>query len=247
LQLAPAAQSDTATISGVGVLFTARTVEDGLAIGQTIEHPLIGDVAATQSSPRGAHAFVTIGFPWQPGGFSGVNERGVAVAAAPAARPLHAPLAAPAETLFDDTLARAGTLDEALALLTVPRDGLAGRILVAADDGEQTHAVLVEVGPNPVVLDLVPIDVIQRDAAAPSAEEARIARLLRGLSGAALSDVEDIASDRDRRAAESDLVLGPETRACIVFVPRAREMRVMAPDSGRPREFQRYIAGGEGS
>ena len=247
MQIAPAAQTGAVSISGVGVLFSEHTMEDGLTIGQTIEHPLIHQVAATQSSPRGGHAFVTVGFPWQPGGFGGVNARGVALAAAPTSRPSQAPLTLPAEALFDDTLARAGTLDEALALLTVPREGLNGRLLVAADDGTQTQAVLVEVGPNPVVLDLVPIDVVQRDAAAPSAQEARIARLLRGLKDAVPADIENVVSDRDRRAADTDRVLGPETRACVVFIPRDREVRVMSPDNGHPREFQRLIAGGEGS
>jgi hypothetical protein len=247
MQLSPAEQTETFSVSGVGVLFTAEMFADGLAIAQTIEHPLLRDVGATQSSPQNGHAFVTVGFPWQLAGFGGVNERGVVLAAAPQARPLNAPLAAPAQTLFDETLARAGTFDEAIALLTVPRDGLGGRLLVAADDGDRTHAVLVEIGPNPIVLDLVPIDVIQRDAAAPSTEEARIARILRGSNDLHAEDIEGIVSDRDRRADDGDRVLGSETRACIVFVPRDREVRVMAPDSGVPREFQRFIAGGEGS
>jgi hypothetical protein len=119
--------------------------------------------------------------------------------------------------------------------------------LVAVDDGRQSSAVVVETGPTPIVLDMLPVDVIHRDPAAPTANEARVSRLLRGLNDATLQDAESIASDRDRRAAETDHVLGPTTRACAVFVPRKREVYVMAPDGGQPRVFQRFVAGGEGS
>ncbi len=247
MQLAPVEETGGAHVSPIGVLFTLDTTANGIVVGQNIDYPQPIQMAVAQSSPRGGHAFVTIGFPWQPAGYGGVNERGVVLAAAPSARASNRSLAAPAETLFDDTLARAGTMEEALALLTVPREGITGRVLVAVDDGRHSSAVLVETGPIPVVLDMVPVDVIHRDAAAPTAKEARVARLLRGSNAATLQRAQDIASDRDRRAAETDRVLGATTRACAVFVPRERELYVMVPDGGQPRAYQRFVAGGEGS
>jgi hypothetical protein len=247
MQLAPAESAGDELISGVGVLFSAASESDGLLIGQTLRWPGTAPAAVTQATPRQGHAYAIAGMPWHMSGACGINERGIVLAAAPSARSTESAISAPAEVLFDETLRRAGTLDEALAILTIPRDGFRGRILVGSVERGLTQPVIVEVGPVPVVLDMAPTDIIHRDAIAPQADEARVARLLRGLSAPTAADFERIVSDRDRRAQEGGRVLTPHTRACVVLVPASREMRIMAPLDGEPREFERVRVGGEGS
>ncbi len=243
MQLATANQPRESASWPIGVLFSGASDSDGLMIGLTIENADSTIVTIAQSSPRGGRAYVSLGLPWQSVGSCGVNDRGVVIASAPARREADAPLAVPVEALFDEVLSAAESLDEAVALLTVPRDDVVGRVLVGSD----SHAVLVESGAFPVVLDMLPLDVVHRDAAAPTAQEARIARLLRGSHAQSPADFERIAADRDRRAAAADHVLGSHTRASVVLVPRAREVRVMVPANGEPAAYHRVVAGGGGS
>jgi hypothetical protein len=246
-QLTPAARAEGVFVSAVGVLFTVRDTGAGFLAGQTLEWPADTPIAVTQARPRAGFGYVSVGLPWQTAGVCGVNERGLAVAAAPWSRAADDAMTVPAETLLDDVLTRAGSFDEALALLTTPRDHVAGRLLVGFDNGDTPRSAVVEVGPSPGVVETASGQILVRGADTSRTVETRVSSLLRGLGAGTAEDFERIAADRDRRAPEGARVLNGQTRACIVLVPRAREIRVMAPDRGGPREYRRVRAGGDES
>ncbi len=234
-QLAPS--SDMAAPVGlVGVAFGMESSDTGVVIGQSIEWPVPVRPVVVRVKPKSGHAHVVVGLPWHVGGAAGVNDRGVAVAVATRRGGSSAAITVPAETVVTEVLAQAGSFDEALALLSVPRPDVSGRVLVAFDDGSRSQTAMVEVGASPLVV----IDPAAADVAAgpATARDLRVRTLLDGSSAPASVHAERILSDRDRRAEDGDRILNAQTRACVVLVPRRLELRVMAPDAGAPRTFE---------
>jgi len=244
-QIAPS--SDATTPAGpVAAAFAMQTDANGIVIGQSIEWPNSIQPIVTQVKPKSGHAYAVVGFPWQLGGLAGMNERGLAIAVATPRGGLNATMAVPAEAVMAEVLAHAGTFDEAVALFSVPRADLGGRVIVVFDDGNASQSALIEIGVSPTVfLNPVSADfVVDQNRLAP--REARIQGLLIGSDAPVFADAERILTDRDRRAAEPDRLLNSQTRACVVLVPRLREMRVMAPEAGTPRAFDGVsLRGGE--
>jgi len=229
---------------------------DDLVVGRNLdwpgdEQPIVADVR-----PAAGHRFIQIGFPWNVGAFTGMNDAGLVLCAERVAM-LGNPASegAPIEFVLRDLLQTCGSLDEAVAELQT-RENLRGyHVLAAAPSGALGALEPVQGGSGAAacVLEFGATVELRRQTEglllgadpgsdrvdeAAKARYARVAELLAEEHIIAPAEIRETLVDADPLQAGNARIWNEDTKYGVVFEPGARRFHVSFPDaSGAPGEY----------
>jgi hypothetical protein len=192
----------------------------------TPEIPVIVD-----NRPTGGRRFVTVGFPWSAGAFTGMNDAGV-VLSVERVESLGEPSldVPPIELLLSDILQRAADASSAVELIQTTAMTRGYHVLVASPSGEDAR--VLELGATVTVREPVEGVLLGVDSTTDNADEDAAARYDRI---AQLVSTERIVSSEEMRAFLQDRAPGrsgqatirnDQTRYSVVFEPRARVLHI---------------------
>jgi len=230
-----------------------RAGADDLLVGRNLDwagdqQPVIVDLR-----PATGRRFVQVGFPWNAGVFSGMNDAGLVLCAERMAA-LGEPdtEGAPVEFVLRDLLQTAGSVEQALTQLREQTHLRGCHVLVAgpARDAPEwaSQVQVVEFGAAIVVRGPERGFVLGADPESDLVDEAaktRYARVSELLSGEHI-----IASAKIKNALQDDLpggdsgarVWNADTKHSIVFRPEARAIEVAFPDeTGTPGDYAEIV------
>lgn len=222
---------------------------DDLLVARNLDWPW-GDELPVVSvvKPDAGLAFVQIGFPWNAGVFSGMNEAGLVLCmerlphVTPGAETLDGP---PVELILRDMLQSVDKPDTAVANLQALAHVRGVHVLVAGFNGKKAAAAVVEFGPTVTVRRsetnglLSGVDPLSA-AAAPddAARYARFAALAEGKRIIGDREMQRILGDSDENAPEAARIWSAATRHSAVFIPKSGKVQVAFPDeNGRPGPY----------
>lgn len=225
-----------------------RAGADDLLVGRNLdwhgdEAPVIVEVR-----PDTGHAFAQVGFPWNAGVFSGMNDAGLVVCAE-RMQTLGDPETdgAPVEFVLRDVLQQAGTLDDAVTQLEATGHLRGYHVLVAcaADEEKEiaSQARVLEFGSQVVTRE--PAEGFLLGAEPESKQVDEDARTRYSRIAESLTEEHIVASAKIRKALHDSAsgqlgrarVWNDDTKHSIVFVPNARVFHVSFPKAdGRPGE-----------
>jgi hypothetical protein len=229
-----------------------RAGVDGLLVGRNLdwvgdEPPVISDV-----TPDSGHRFIQIGFSWNVGAFTGMNDAGVVLCAERVeARGVPSIDGAPVEFVLRELLQSSGTVEDAVAKLQAAAH-LRGCHVLAAGPGRLGARVL-EFGQNVVSRSPSNGLLLGADPGASNLDDETRSRYARVAESAANDHI--IASGRIKAIladAREDVsgqasIWNKDTKHSVVFEPGARRLSVAFPDgSGRPGEFVTFSLKGDG-
>ena len=223
-----------------------RAGADDVLVGRNLdwdepEEPVLLDVR-----PDAGHRFVQVGFSWNVGAFTGMNDAGVVVCAerveSQGTPSLDGP---PVEFILRQILQSAASLEEALALLAEAKH-LRGFHVLLAGPGE--GARVVELGETSTVREPVEgvLLGILPDADGATEETqiryARAAKLIESERIVAASEIEGFLADNASGPPGRGRILNEATRHSVVFEPKARRLHVAFPDDeGGLGEFSTLV------
>lgn len=208
-----------------------RAGAGGLVAGRNLDWT--GDEAPVvlEYIPESGRRFIQVGFPWNAGVFTGMNDAGVVVCAE-RVEGLGRTSAdgAPVEFVLRAVLQEAEGLDDAVAALRKASHLRGYHVLVAS--GDDTDARVVEFGREIVVrepkrglvLGANPESEILDDAA-----RARYARASALIEPDAVDFTKAALVLRDRSAEGDSAILNGRTRHSVIFEPRLNRLRVAFP------------------
>lgn len=222
-----------------------RAGADGLLVGRNLdwsgdEKPVIVDM-----KPDTGHRFVQIGFPWNVGAFTGMNDAGVVLCAERVESQGTPSIdGAPLEFVLRDLLGTADDADQAFARLQGQNGQLRGYHVLVAGPGK-VAARVIEFGATATVREpagglLMGVNPAMNGIdAATQARYGRLAELVgnehiiaSGRIKAALADTP--AATPDTRSA----IWNADTKHSVVFEPVARRLNVAFPDeTGQPGKY----------
>jgi neutral ceramidase len=203
----------------------------GLIVGRNLDWKDPEPPLVVEYRPRSGRRFVQVGFNWNVGVFTGMNEAGLVVCAE-RALDLGNPSAdgAPVEFVLRDVLQKADNVKEAVGLIGAAKHLRGYRVLVA--DPGMTDTQVIDLGRwvgvrKPKDGLLFGSDPADKDLEASARMRyARAAELLGTLETVTVADAERVLRDAAPAPAELGSILNPQTRHSVVFEPRARRMRI---------------------
>jgi hypothetical protein len=219
----------------------------GPLVGRNLDWPVAELPVLTQhGATEGGLAFISIGFSWNVGVFSGMNSAGLVVALEHAPHLGEAPLAGPpVELVLRDLLATADTLDAAVTRLAAQPHLRGYQVLLAgptAEAGYQSRvAVLGETlswrnAESGALLASLP-DTPGLSPAA-RARYSRAAALLDGTGPWDVAGVQRVLADAEASRAGEERIWNPQTRHSVIFEPAQGRLHVAYPGpDGAPGAF----------
>lgn len=228
-----------------------RAGADDLLVGRNLDwagddEPVIVDV-----HPANGHRFVQVGFAWNAGVFTGMNDAGLVLCAQRIAA-LGSPDSegAPIEFVLRDLLETSDSLDEVVAELKTKPYLRGYHVLVAdpesgSEEGRASSAAcVVELGPAVVVREHVDGLLLGADPDSGTVDEqakARYSQVMELLGGehiVAASEIRTALSVKPPGRPGKARIWNEETKHSVVFEPRARLLHVAFPsESGAPGEY----------
>jgi len=216
---------------------------EDVLVGRNLDWPDEESPVVLEVRPTDGHRFVQIGFPWNVGVFSGMNDAGLVLCLERVpALGTPSPDVTPIEFVLRELLQTATTGDEAASRLAA-RTALRGYHVLAADPVapaafviEFGAAVSIRKTPDGLLLGAEPesewIDKTAR------ARYQRIRELLEDERIVGRLDVQRVLGDADAGRAASERIFNRDTRHSIVFEPKSRRMHVAFPaQDGAPGQF----------
>ncbi len=208
-----------------------RAGADDVLVARNMDWPEDEEPVVIEVRPDTGHAVIQVGFRWNMGVFTGMNDAGV-VACAERVEPLGVPSAdgAPLEVVLRQVLQTAGTLEEAAEQLKAATHLRGYHVLLA--DAEESDARVLEFGKSVTVrepeegllLGCVP-DSEDIDESART-RYARAAKLLVEERIIAVSELEVLLGDREAGQKGMARIFNESTQHCVVFEPKAKRLRV---------------------
>lgn len=223
-----------------------RAGVDDLLVGRNLDwtedNAQAADLAPVviETQPAAGHRFLQVGFPWNIGVFSGMNDAGLVVCAERIEKLGTPPIdGAPVEFVLRETLETCGDFATALKLLQA-RTHLRGfHVLLAgfteAGAKKTSEACVIEYGPTAVVRKPVKGFLLGVDPASIQVDDAariryaRVAELLNLEHLIASNKIRDALRDKQPGQTGSSCILNESTRHSIVFEPKNRTLRVAVP------------------
>ena len=205
-----------------------RAGAEGLIVGRNLDWPEDEEAVIAEIRPEEGHAYVQVGFPWNIGVYTGMNDCGL-VLAVERVRGLGAPAlqGLPVEMLLREVLAGTSDYESALEKLRKAKHLRGYHVLLAGFSSGEPSAAVIEYGQEPKVRmpeNGLVLGVDSLSSQADAEMEARYARVR------TLLDAEGVIG---RRGAEQTLgdsslaetgrarVWNAETRHCVIFEPGA--------------------------
>ena len=226
-----------------------RAGADDLLVGRNLDwagdqQPVIVDVR-----PATGRRFVQVGFPWNVGVFSGMNDAGLVVCAERMAA-LGEPdtEGAPVEFVLRELLQTAGSVEQALERLRDQTHLKGCHVLVAGPEGDgsewASQVQVVEFGESIIVRGPDQGFVLGADPESDLVDEAakarysRVSELLKGEHIIASAKIKKALQDGPARGGGAGCVWNADTKHSIVFRPTARVIEVAFPDdTGMPCDY----------
>jgi hypothetical protein len=225
-----------------------RAGADDLLVARNLDWAFDEQPVVTKVTPTDGHKYVQVGFTWNAGVFTGMNDAGLTVcvermpgAAAPA---LQGP---PIEMVLRDLLQTKDKFEPALAMLAEQQHVRGVHVLLAGFEGKASKpvAAVVEYGSTVAVRRMEKEGVLTgTDPASASADTAARSRYGRVL---AMTSEKRIVGDREMQRILGDKESGKEglstvfnsqTRHSVVFVPKSGKMYAAFPDKdGAPGPY----------
>ena len=224
---------------------------DGLLVGRNLDwsdddKPVILDITCDTG-----HRFVQIGFPWNVGCFTGMNDAGVVLCAERVAARGTPPIdGAPVEILLRQLLQTADDAEQALAQLQA-ETRLRGYHVLVAGPGK-IEARVIEFGPTITIREPVNGFLMGVDPASPGIDDdtraryTRVQDLLAGEHIIASKRMKDALADAQGGQENRSAIWNKHTKHSVVFEPHAGQLLAAFPDqSGRPGEYAAISLKGE--
>jgi len=224
---------------------------DELLVGRNLDwsgddKPVILDITCDTG-----HRFVQIGFPWNVGCFTGMNDAGVVLCtervAARGAPPIDG---APVEILLRQLLQTADDAEQALAQLQAETRLRGCHVLVAGPG--KIEARVIEFGPAITIREPVNGFLMGVDPASPGIDDdtraryTRVQDLLAGEHIIASGRMKDALADAQAGQENRSAIWNKYTKHNVVFEPRAGQLLAAFPDeSGKPGEYAAISLKGE--
>jgi len=230
-----------------------RAGADDLLVGRNLDwagdqQPVIVDVR-----PATGRRFVQVGFPWNAGVFSGMNDAGLVLCAERMAA-LGEPETegAPVEFVLRELLQRADSVEQALARLREQTHLRGCHVLVAGPESDASEwasqVQVVEFGASVAVRGPQQGFALGADPESDLVDEAartryaRVSELLGGEHIIATAKIKKALQDGLARGGGAASVWNAETKHSIVFRPTARVIEVAFPDeSGMPGDYVEIV------
>ena len=217
-----------------------RAGADDLLVARNLDWTYDELPLVTKVTPAEGHKYVQVGFTWNAGVFTGMNDAGlvVCVERMPGA-PAPEKQGPPIEMVLRELLQTKDKFEPALAMLAAQEHVRGAHVLVAGFEGKtpKPFAAVIEYGPTVTVRRSDKEGLLTgTDPASASADEAARSRYGRVL---AMASEKRIVGDRemqrilgDREAGKEGLstVFNSQTRHSVVFVPKSGKLYVAFPD-----------------
>ena len=222
-----------------------RAGTDELIVGRNLDWADAEMATILTVKPDTGHHYMQVGFPWNVGVFTGMNDAGVVVCAErvePLGRP---PIdGAPVEFVMRDLLQTSDTLESAVARLQAATH-LRGYHVLAAG-GPKWDACVVEFGATPVVrrpvkgilAGSIPESSVIDDSA--KARYAHVTELLNVIPAKAgiQNGIKKILADHIADESGTANIWNAQTRHSVVFLPKTGAARVaLRSDTGEPGAY----------
>lgn len=223
----------------------------GLVLGRTLDLAHDEETVVLVEYPEEGFSSISVGFCWNAGVFTGINERGLAVALARAPAcdvfPVQGP---PMEFVLRAALQHDATVAAAAARLAALRHLRGYQVLLAGPGEGGTEARLVV--PGEKWEELRPADglLLGLPALCPDAEDEsqryrRVATLLSGMERLGIAEMERVMTDTVGESGGRSRIWNGDTRHAVVMVPMSRTVFVAVPsDDGSPGRFEKFTLGG---
>jgi len=248
-----AMREDTAPLFGTPLctMFAVtgpRAGRDGLLVGRNLDWAASEPPVISLQKPKDAHQFLQIGFSWNVGAFTGMNDAGLVLcveeldsSGTPGAA------APPVELLVRDVLASAGSFEKAVEALSALQ-GQAGRhVLVAGPSAEGPRAAVVEYGAKTLVR--MPDDDGLLLGVAPSHDtadsdtlirHARVADLWALDTEGGIEAIQRVLTDAEPERKGMARIWNENTRHAVIFEPMRKAFSAAFPGAdGLPSAFSR--------
>lgn len=221
-----------------------RAGADGLLVGRNLDWDLSERAAVIEAYPESGHGYVQVGFEWNAGVFSGMNDAGLTLCVE-RAEALGNPGfdAPPVEFVIRDILLSETTLEGAVKRIQ-SHPGIRGYHVLVADPA-LSDAVVLELGSEITVRKPVNGLLLGTDPAALTTDSAARSRYERVLSLfeeeriIAVTEIQDALADRQRSKTGKARIFNEFTAHSVVFEPKSRTIHVAFPnEDGRPGAFE---------
>ncbi|MCC6142492.1 MAG: neutral/alkaline non-lysosomal ceramidase N-terminal domain-containing protein [Candidatus Hydrogenedentes bacterium] len=229
-------------------MFAVKRPDGPLLLGRNLDWSGVEQPTVIECRPTSGRAFTQVGFSWNAGVFTGMNDAGVVVALERARNTAQWQTEGPTpEMALRKVLEYYATLTEALAYLKTLTHLKGCHVLVAGrlDEGGWDAAVVeygATVSVRQVESGLLPGTLPEVDAGDGDAQ-ARYQRVQHLLSVPEAVDVaymERVLSDAALDAEPGARIWNSATVHSVVFEPQARRMHVAFPGEDGPGEYRTY-------
>ena len=214
-----------------------RAGADDLLVARNLDWAFDELPVITKVAPAEGHRYAQVGFTWNAGVFTGMNDAGlvVCVERMPGA-PAPSTQGPPIETVLRDLLQTKDKFEPALAALAAQQHVRGVHVLVAGFEGKTPRAAVVEYGAAVTVRRSDKEGLLAgMDPASPAADEAARSRYGRVMAMAAEKrivgdrEMQRILGDREPGKEGLATVYNGQTRHSVVFVPKSGKMYVAFP------------------
>lgn len=226
--------------------------EGGLLVARNLDWDKPELSVITEYVPEAGLRFLQVGFGWNAGVFTGMNEAGL-VLCVEHVEGLGEPdlQVPPIEMHLRDVLATKGTAADAVAALRAVPGQRGYHVLVAGPGANGFESNVIEYGKEVVVrapedgvlLGVSPVNPSDDDDAL--IRHARVADLLATSPARGVETLQKILTDSESGRAAKAQIWNPNTRHAVVFDPQHKTLYVSIPKAdGTPGPFQRVLIGG---
>ncbi len=215
-----------------------RAGADDLIVGRNLDWPLPEHGVVTRVRPDEGLAFLQVGFSWNVGVFTAMNEAGVTLAVERVnvdAPPF--PSERTVEFVLRDIIQSADSFATALEALEQATHLRGVHVLVAGFEGPRPRAAVVEYGEKPFVRlpeNGLLLGVTPDEQTASASTRARYARAAEAFAETRIIAVNDAQAVLTDRGADDSGLAAPwneHTRHSAVFLPKKRIMRAAFPNA----------------
>ena len=227
-------------------MFTA-SAEDRLLVGRNLDWDLAETPTVVECAPKDGQRYLQIGFTWNAGVFTGMNEAGVVVCVEHVDGQGEPELrAAPLELVLRDILATKTTAADAVAVLKAQTGQHGHHVLVAGPGANGFESNVVEFGKEITVRgpeDGVLLGVAPSNENADSdslVRHARVADLLATSPSRGVETLQKVLCDAEPNRTGRAQIWNSATKHAVVFDPQKKSIYVSFPTKdGAPGAFQR--------
>jgi hypothetical protein len=228
-----------------------RAGADDLLVARNLDWPGNEAPVILDLRPDTGHRFVQIGFSWNTGVYTGMNDAGLVVAAERVpglGQPsIDGP---PLELVLREALQFAAGAKEAQAILATHPHLRGYHVLLASPD--DAAALVIELGPATSVRTAADGLLLGQDPALTIDDEAqsrytRVNHLLQEERIVSVPELQRLLADTHGPAAGRARIFNGDTRHSVVFEPKARRLHVSFPEPDGSFAYHSVDLGGNGS